>query len=369
MADANMANFLATDKVPDTLFGIPVVSNEEDYTEDDLAFFKAHPEAGGYYDMGDEDGEEQGAVNSGPSDVSPLMKKIEATKGTEADIVATLYGETEKEGVARVKRAVLARIAKVSDKKERKRLVAEFEAGNLDLESIGIPEPGKNLDPSTVRQSRKLAKQGPHRGEFRIVGNATSTPGSHASEVERINRVTDLNFSTEESAEWDAQNRSAAYPGASTIVIHRPDHISEEVLHPMTTSATAGASADSAFGAAKAAMPWINDNAAYYVYGNRDERLDAMQRLKIALATAYPTSDLGNPAQRATAIKYMKSSGAKDVDDGVKAMLNEYERLERLRMRKVPMRETEKAAWDDLSSSDVWNMLTKAQGSRARVVV
>lgn len=55
-----IANFLATDKVPDTIFGIPVVSRKEDYTEADLAFFKEHPEAGGYYDMG---AEAQGADN------------------------------------------------------------------------------------------------------------------------------------------------------------------------------------------------------------------------------------------------------------------------------------------------------------------
>lgn len=57
MADKNMSNFLATDNVPDTIFGIPVVSRREDYTEEDIAFFKEHPEAGGYYDMG-EDGNE-----------------------------------------------------------------------------------------------------------------------------------------------------------------------------------------------------------------------------------------------------------------------------------------------------------------------
>ena len=58
MADKNMSNFLATDKVPDTIFGIPIVSRREDYTEADIAFFKEHPEAGGYYDMGDGEGEE-----------------------------------------------------------------------------------------------------------------------------------------------------------------------------------------------------------------------------------------------------------------------------------------------------------------------
>lgn len=59
-----MSNFLATDRVPDTIFGIPVVSRREDYTEEDLAFFKEHPEAGGYYDMGEgtpEDGSDEGA--------------------------------------------------------------------------------------------------------------------------------------------------------------------------------------------------------------------------------------------------------------------------------------------------------------------
>jgi hypothetical protein len=56
-------NFLATDKVPDTIFGIPIVSNEDDYAPEDLAFFREHPEAGGYYDMGEgtpEDGTEEG---------------------------------------------------------------------------------------------------------------------------------------------------------------------------------------------------------------------------------------------------------------------------------------------------------------------
>ena len=58
MADKNMSNFLATDKVPDTIFGIPIVSRREDYTEEDIAFFREHPEAGGYYDMGDGEGDE-----------------------------------------------------------------------------------------------------------------------------------------------------------------------------------------------------------------------------------------------------------------------------------------------------------------------
>lgn len=49
---ARLGNFLATDDVPETLFGFPVVT--KDYAPEDLAFFKAHPEAGGYYYIDDE---------------------------------------------------------------------------------------------------------------------------------------------------------------------------------------------------------------------------------------------------------------------------------------------------------------------------
>ena len=60
---AQSRNFLATDKVPDSIFGIPIVADEGSWTPEDLAFFKEHPEAGGYYDMGEgtpEDGTEEG---------------------------------------------------------------------------------------------------------------------------------------------------------------------------------------------------------------------------------------------------------------------------------------------------------------------
>lgn len=68
MADRFSAsrNFLATDEVPETIFGIPVVQREEDYTEEDIAFFREHPEAGGYYDLEDEEEPEgQAAANAG----------------------------------------------------------------------------------------------------------------------------------------------------------------------------------------------------------------------------------------------------------------------------------------------------------------
>ena len=57
-------NFLAKDEVPESIFGISVVQDEDAWTEADLEFFRKHPEAGGYYDMGEEtpeDGSAEGA--------------------------------------------------------------------------------------------------------------------------------------------------------------------------------------------------------------------------------------------------------------------------------------------------------------------
>ena len=48
------SNFLATDDVPETLFGIPVVS--DGYTPEDLEFFRRNPKAAGFYDLGDNGG-------------------------------------------------------------------------------------------------------------------------------------------------------------------------------------------------------------------------------------------------------------------------------------------------------------------------
>lgn len=45
-------NFLATDEVPESIFGIPVVQDESRYTEADIAFFRENPKAAGFYEMG-----------------------------------------------------------------------------------------------------------------------------------------------------------------------------------------------------------------------------------------------------------------------------------------------------------------------------
>jgi hypothetical protein len=49
----NFRNFLASDKVPESIFGYPVVQRTEDYTPEDVEFFKANPKAAGFYDLED----------------------------------------------------------------------------------------------------------------------------------------------------------------------------------------------------------------------------------------------------------------------------------------------------------------------------
>ena len=63
-----LSNFLATDDVPETLFGIPVVSSG--YTQEDLEFFKRNPKAAGFYDLGD-NGEEPPPEEPPPEEPPP----------------------------------------------------------------------------------------------------------------------------------------------------------------------------------------------------------------------------------------------------------------------------------------------------------
>ncbi len=76
-------NFLATDDVPDTLFGVPVVTGG--YSPEDLEFFKEHPSAGGFYDMGD---------GTATGESSPDPKYARAAGGA-GDTVARVYGQSE----------------------------------------------------------------------------------------------------------------------------------------------------------------------------------------------------------------------------------------------------------------------------------
>lgn len=90
----DFSNFLATDRVPDTIFGIPVVSRKADYTEEDLEFFKENPRAGGYYSMGDEEGEEppEGPEPTPPEE--PIPPRADEKGGEFSDRANAAIAET-----------------------------------------------------------------------------------------------------------------------------------------------------------------------------------------------------------------------------------------------------------------------------------
>lgn len=85
-------NFLATDEVPETLFGVPIIARREDYTEASIEFFKEHPEAGGYYDMGDGEGEPPEGLELTPSE-EPLRPS-----GTSGDLKGGKYDTAVPKG-------------------------------------------------------------------------------------------------------------------------------------------------------------------------------------------------------------------------------------------------------------------------------
>lgn len=72
-------NFLATDEVPDSLFGYPIAHDENGYTEKDIQFFKENPKAAGFYDLGDEEMEEdvpQQATGAGVSMLASIFGPV-----------------------------------------------------------------------------------------------------------------------------------------------------------------------------------------------------------------------------------------------------------------------------------------------------
>ena len=72
-------NFLAQDKVPGSIFGIRIVADEKDYTPEDLEFFRKHPEAGGYYDLGGEESPEEApaqATKGGETFDTPIPEEL-----------------------------------------------------------------------------------------------------------------------------------------------------------------------------------------------------------------------------------------------------------------------------------------------------
>jgi hypothetical protein len=91
-------NFLATDKVPGSIFGIPVVSKAQDYTPADREFFRQYPEAGGYYDLGDGGASRQGAQAAGSAQADPW--RLNAEEQAEYDRVKAAGRYTDDHVIA-----------------------------------------------------------------------------------------------------------------------------------------------------------------------------------------------------------------------------------------------------------------------------
>ena len=92
---ATSRNFLATDKVPDSIFGYPIVSDRKDYTQEDLEFFRKHPDAGGYYDLG-EGGQGDGAEGPAAEPRGDGLDELIAEEGEpEPDGLDGLMGDLE----------------------------------------------------------------------------------------------------------------------------------------------------------------------------------------------------------------------------------------------------------------------------------
>ena len=107
---AGLRNFLATDEVPESIFGIPVVQDESGYTEKDLAFFRENPKAAGFYDLGDEEMEEE-------EDVPPVMDLF----GGDAGAFRRAFEQKRKELVQATAEKQYGALLKFKDPTHRKR--------------------------------------------------------------------------------------------------------------------------------------------------------------------------------------------------------------------------------------------------------
>ena len=136
----SFVNFLATDKVPDSIFGIPVVQDESQYTEKDLEFFKRNPKAAGFYDIGDEE-EDQG-------DEDPTVREGWSAGDTAAQDAAAVAFIKQSEG-APDKVATKRGDGLVVDHGIRGRVHPKKPDGTYDFEGVALVE-GKRPDESAI---------------------------------------------------------------------------------------------------------------------------------------------------------------------------------------------------------------------------
>lgn len=207
-----------------------------------------------------------------------------------------------------------------------------------------------------------------------MVGKATKYGGGHVRETERLNR-TGSNWNDSRSKEFDDRRRSAAYPGDSTVVIHDSAAAPEEFVHMMTRTlgetGTRDLPADDAQRrAVDAAGGSLNGSMAYYGFGNKAERRDAMSITKAVMAARG--LDAGSASDREAFMKSLETSDglpdASKVDalaapGNAKAALKALQLLRYKKSKGVELNDPEKEADSDFGRDDLWIMASTGEGT------
>jgi hypothetical protein len=163
------SNFLATDEVPETLFGIPVVS--QDYTEEDLEFFKRNPKAAGFYDLGDEE-EPEPPPDGGGGGGSPVMDLF----GGDAGAYQEAFAQKRKDLVNNTAERQYKALLKFKDPDHRRRVEAYLYAAlDSDARNAALLDEYNRLAEAnrpSSRRGRASYDEMIERGRGRFAGGA-----------------------------------------------------------------------------------------------------------------------------------------------------------------------------------------------------
>lgn len=337
-------NFLATDEVPETLFGIPIAADGGSWTDKDIAFFRKHPEAGGYYDMGDD---EEGAPEEPPVQAANKAgdaseEAIPSKTRSDSEAVQALY-----KGVApAAAEAMRARTIRARGGDPDKVTLGEIATTGAPVERGGFdPEPHGRY---------KVEYRPDKRRSVAMTARGVAEIADHTAQREELTHLLDPGGAESVPQGWTRE------PG---------EPLGD--LYQRRAQAVNGDAADR--------------HANYYVYGRRSEREMAMSILKQAIGRNFAAAG-GDPVERTSgaAILGMLSDYADHksapgdnlpfmeeakgdgysfhrlkADDKAsmpgKKVLQEYIRLYRKTKDGEPLNEVEREAWEQLSNPDAWD--------------
>lgn len=336
-------NFLATDETPDTLFGIPVVADRSQYTPEDLAFFRKHPEAGGYYDMGDEEGAPGEPPMQAASKAGDASEKAVPSKTrSESEAVQALYEGVTPAAVE----AMRARTIRARGGDPDKVTLGE-------IATTGAPVVRDGFDPEPY---------GSYTVEYRPDGRRAV-----AMSARGVAEIADRTAQREELTHLLDPGGAEPAPQGWT---RKPG----EPLGDLYQRRAQSVNGDT-----------VDREANYYVYGRRSEREMAMSILKQAIGRNFAAAG-GDPVERTSGaailgmlsdyadhrlapgddlpfIEEAKGDGYSfhrlKADDKAslpgKKVLQEYIKLYEKTKDGEPLNEVEREAWEQLSNPDAWD--------------